>query len=60
MMILLYRFAFALPKNGPFNNLINMVMGKMVESGELHKIRTKWAVSGLIRILVDVILLVSL
>ena len=42
----IHRFAFALPKNGQFNDLINSVLGKMVESGELHKTRLKWAAQG--------------
>ena len=40
------RFALALPKNGEYNGLINHMLGKMVESGELHNTRTKWAAQG--------------
>ena len=37
------RFAFPMAKNGQFVEVFNHALKKMVESGEMHKIRAKWA-----------------
>ena len=41
-----FRFAFPMPKNGQFLELFNHALKKMVESGEMHKIKVKWATPG--------------
>ena len=46
MVILLPRFAFPLPKDGEFREILNYAIKKVVESGEMHKLRAKWATAG--------------
>ena len=43
---LLKRFAFSLPKNGPFNQVIIHEIKKMTENGELNRIRKKYTTKG--------------
>ena len=44
--LVLPRFAFPLPKNGEFREILNYAIKKVVESGEMHKLRAKWATAG--------------
>ena len=46
MSILLPRFAFPLPKDGEFREILSYGIKKVVESGEMHKLRAKWATAG--------------
>ena len=44
--ILFCRLAFPFPKNGQFRNIFNYAIKKIIESGEMDRVRAKWTMPG--------------